>query len=105
MKVAIQETERRRAKQLAYNQETPALPPKPSGKKSAILCTILAEVARKVRQIGLSAADGLSLPELEKAIKRLKKQMLEHAGESEQFEQAAKARDELLRLEKRFIGA
>ncbi|MCZ4064422.1 excinuclease ABC subunit UvrB [Oxalobacter aliiformigenes] len=107
MKRAIDETERRRAKQLTYNEQhhiTPAgimkeirdlidgvFHPQDSLQES--------HVADEQAQY-----DVMSEKELSREIKKLEKQMMEYAKNLE-FEKAAKARDQLHILRERAFGA
>jgi excinuclease ABC subunit B len=65
---------------------------------------------RDAERLGVAAArhfveeEAMSEKDLAKEIKRLEKQMLEHARNLE-FEQAARARDQLARLKTRVFGA
>ena len=102
MKVAIQETERRRALQLAYNQEHGITPETIRKKISNIMHEIAG--ASQETEVGNAELHSLPLEDLDKTVKKLTKQMLQHAKNLE-FEEAAKLRDQITQLEKRFIGA
>ena len=99
MQACMDETERRRAAQLAYNAEHGITPQ--TVKKS--LRSILEDIAEKdYPELPLVAeADGEwhSPAELRREIIRLKAEMLQAAGELE-FEKAAELRDRMLVLEK-----
>jgi len=98
MQACIDETERRRAKQLAYNEEHDIVPQ--TVKKS--LRSILEDLSGKERDLPLVAEQQASYqkPEdLRKQIVQLKEQMLEAAADLD-FEKAAKLRDQMLALEK-----
>jgi len=100
MRACIDETERRRAAQLAYNAEHGITPE--SVKKS--LRSILEDIAEKDYVELPVAAEELAeygdLKTLRAEIKRLKAEMLAFAADLE-FEKAAEARDRMLVLEKR----
>jgi len=109
MKAAIDETERRRSKQIAFN-EAHGITPK--------------TVVKRIKDIIDGVYDGSDGPageharadssepdyeamdekQLARAIKKLEKAMQEHARNLE-FEKAAAARDELFRLRRRVFGA
>jgi excinuclease ABC subunit B len=110
MKRAIGETERRRAKQIAFN-EAHGITPKGVVKRIKDLidgvysekagqeAERLADAARQMAEV-----DAMSEKDLAREIKRLEKLMLEHARNLE-FEQAARVRDQLARLKDRVLGA
>ncbi|MCB9990945.1 MAG: excinuclease ABC subunit UvrB [Rhodospirillales bacterium] len=107
MKAALEETARRREKQMAYNAEhniTPA-----SVKKSIgdVINSVYERDHMTVPKVaGLSDAEqtALETPEgLAKYIKKLQKQMHEAAGNLE-FEEAARIRDEIRKLEQVDLG-
>jgi excinuclease ABC subunit B len=106
MKRAIAETERRRHKQLAYNAEHGITP---VGVKKRIKDIIDGVYDSEGLQRELKAAqeqakyEAMSEKALAREIKRLEKAMQEHAKNLE-FEQAAAARDELLRLKQLAFG-
>ncbi len=107
MKRAIKETERRRKKQIAYNEEHHITP---SGilkeVKDLIDGVFHSEQARQEVLIQKDQAhyDSMNEKQLSKEIKRLEKEMLNHAKNLE-FEQAAKVRDRLRLLKERAFGA
>ncbi|MBL8540440.1 MAG: excinuclease ABC subunit UvrB [Betaproteobacteria bacterium] len=105
MRRAIGETERRRAKQLAHNAARGITP---RGVEKGVRDMIdgvypshPAEEERTARAV--AAAQVVSEKDLARAIKRLEKEMLEHARNLE-FERAAKARDALKVLKERLFG-
>jgi excinuclease ABC subunit B len=108
MRRAIEETRRRREKQLAFNQANGIVP---KGVVKAVREMIDGAVSAKTvaerRAVEHASIDGLeelSEKALSKEIARLEKQMLEHARNLE-FEQAARARDALAQLKARVFGA
>jgi excinuclease ABC subunit B len=108
MRRAIEETRRRREKQLAFNQANGIVP---QGVVKAVREIIDGAVSAKTvaerRAVEHASIDGLeelSEKALSKEIARLEKQMLEHARNLE-FEQAARARDALAQLKARVFGA
>jgi excinuclease ABC subunit B len=109
MKKAIDETERRRAKQLAFNQAH-GITPKGVVKRirdliDGVYSDKAGEEARQLAQVQqhLEEIQDMSEKALAREIKRLEKQMLEHARNLE-FEQAAQVRDQLGRLKERVLG-
>ncbi len=106
MKRAIGETERRRAKQVAYNAERGITP---VGITKRIKDIIEGFYDRDQAQFELKAAqdqaryERMSEKQLAREIKRLEKQMLDHARNLE-FEKAAQARDQLTELRKSVFG-
>lgn len=110
MRKAIGETERRRAKQMAFN-EANGITPKALVKRVKDLIDGVysekgARSASEQLQIHSSNAAGkvLSEAELAKEIKRLEKEMLERAKNLE-FEAAALIRDQLALLKQELFGA
>ncbi|MDW7644741.1 MAG: excinuclease ABC subunit UvrB [Desulfuromonadales bacterium] len=103
MQACIDETQRRRTAQLAYNEAHGITPE--TVKKS--LRTILEDIAEKDYvevPLAAEAPDKYrSAKEIEKEIKELRQQMLQAAAELE-FEKAAEYRDRLLALEKHDLG-
>ena len=106
MRRAIGETERRRAKQVAYNEERGIIP---VGISKRIKDIIERFYDRDQAQFDLKAAqdharyEAMSEKQLAREIKRLEKQMLDHARNLE-FEKAAEARDQLTQLKKSVFG-
>ena len=103
MQACIDETERRRVKQLAYNEEHGITPQ--SVKKS--LRSILEDIASKDYTdvpFAAEAEESYGDPdELTKQIAVIKQQMLEAAADLD-FEKAAELRDQMLALEKRELA-
>ena len=107
MKRAMEETERRRAKQVQFNEKRGITP-------VGIVKQVrdMLEGARDIpdMQLQLKAAQdqarygSMSEKQLAKEIRQLEKQMLEHARNLE-FEKAAQARDRLAELKRSFFGA
>ena len=99
MQACIDETERRRAAQLAYNAEHGITPQ--TVKKS--LRTILEDIAEKdyaeLPMVAEEDAEWHTPDELREEIARLKAEMLQAAADLE-FEKAAELRDKMLVLEK-----
>src|SRR5438105_7673386 len=106
MKAAIDETERRRNKQLDYNEHH-GITPKGVMKriKDLIDGVYEAEDAEAVRVAARQEAryEAMSEKQLAREIKALEKKMVQHAKNLE-FEEAARARDELAELKKRVFG-
>ncbi|PLY04695.1 MAG: excinuclease ABC subunit B [Desulfuromonas sp.] len=103
MQACIDETTRRRAKQLAYNEEHGITPQ--SVKKS--LRTILDDISTKdyveLPRVAEGTATYGTPDELKKQIAQLKSQMLEAAADLD-FERAAELRDQMLALEKQELA-
>lgn len=110
MKAAMDETERRRAKQIAHNEAHGIAPRSVSKRIKDLIDGVYSEKAGKEadRLAAESAAraelDEMSEKDVAKEIKRLEKLMLEHARNLE-FEKAAQVRDQLARLKARVFGA
>lgn len=111
MRITIQETNRRREKQIKYNEEH-GITPKTVGKsREAILeQTSVVDFKGGIQKVyvGNEGADNIaadpivqymSKPELQKAIEKTKKEMLA-AAKGMDFLMAAKLRDEMFALEK-----
>ncbi|WP_334135691.1 excinuclease ABC subunit UvrB, partial [Tepidimonas sp.] len=110
MRRAIDETERRRAKQLAYNAAHGVTPRGVTKRIKDLIDGVVsdraAEAQQRQQQVQAEAAALQELDEkaLAREIKRLEKQMLEHARNLE-FEAAARVRDQLMQLKDRVLGA
>jgi len=107
MKKAIGETERRRAKQIAHNIEH-GITARSIVKKVRDLIdgVYSAKTSREMEKQELQRAmvEDMSEKDVAKEIKRLEKQMLEHARNLE-FEKAAHVRDQLAILKEQAFGA
>ena len=107
MQRAIDETARRRDKQLAYNIEHGITPRGVIKRVRELIDGVYdAKSARAERQAAQaeSAYEAMGEKELTRAVKRLEKEMLEAARNLE-FERAARLRDELKKLKERlFVG-
>ena len=107
---AIGETERRRDRQLAFNQAHGITPRSIVKQVRDLIDGVYSEKAgreaeRLEREIREQArVEEMSEKDIAREIKRLEKQMLEHARNLE-FEQAAQARDQLHLLKQRAFGA
>ena len=107
MRRAIDETERRRAKQIAFNTANNIIP---IGVKKSIREMIdgvySQQEARDSLQVAQEAAkfEAMSEKQVSKEIKRLEKLMLDHAKNLE-FEKAAQVRDQLHILKQQLFGA
>ncbi len=105
MRRAISETERRRAKQIAFNEERGITP---RGVMKRIRELIDGVVDPRSDVVGLDTADAAvgserSAKDTAKELARLEKAMLEHARNLE-FEKAAQLRDQLARLKEEVFG-
>ncbi|MGK5034155.1 excinuclease ABC subunit UvrB [Janthinobacterium sp. LB3P118] len=107
MRRAIDETERRRAKQIAFNTANDIIP---IGVKKSIREMIdgvySPQEARDNLQVAQEAAkfEAMSEKQVSKEIKRLEKLMVDHAKNLE-FEKAAQVRDQLHLLKQQLFGA
>jgi excinuclease ABC subunit B len=107
MRRAIEETERRRERQIEFNAKRGITP---IGISKQVRDMI--EGARDVEDVGLQLRaaqeqaryESMSEKQLAREIKRLEKQMLDYARNLE-FEKAAEARDRLAQLRRNFFGA
>jgi excinuclease ABC subunit B len=107
MKKAIDETGRRRTKQMAYN-EAHGITPRGIVKqiKDLIDGVYSAAASKEMEKQELQRAmvEDMSEKDIAKEIKRLERQMLEHARNLE-FEKAARVRDQLTILKEQAFGA
>ena len=97
MKTAVEETERRRAIQEAYNEEH-GITPRTIQKAVRDLISISKEVARTEKQLEKDP-ESMTKEELEKLIGQMQKQMKKAAADLN-FEQAAELRDKMIELKK-----
>ncbi|KQV48875.1 excinuclease ABC subunit B [Pelomonas sp. Root1217] len=106
MRKAISETERRRAKQIAFNEENGITPRSVQKRiKDLIDGVYSAESGRDdAKLLAAAKVEDMSEKDLAKRIAQLEKQMLEHARNLE-FEQAARIRDQLGQLREQAFGA
>ncbi|GMU70564.1 MAG: excinuclease ABC subunit UvrB [Burkholderiales bacterium] len=106
MKAAIGETERRRAKQVAYNERL-GITPKGVQKRIKDIIEGVADLDEGRREMKAAQAqakyDEMGGKELERELKLLEKQMLD-AAKNLEFEKAAELRDRLYRLKERLFG-
>ncbi|MEM7725690.1 MAG: excinuclease ABC subunit UvrB [Cyanobacteria bacterium P01_A01_bin.45] len=106
MAKAIEETERRREIQIAYNQEH-NITPQPIIKKSSNSILSFLEVSRRLNAQDLEVVDTsineLSLEDIPNLITKLEEQMKE-ASEKLEFEDAAKFRDKIKKLRDKLVG-
>ncbi len=107
MKAAIGETDRRRKKQVSFNEKHGITP---VGIVKRVREMIEGVYEAQPLQLQLKAAqdqaryETMSEKQLAKEIRQLEKQMLEHARNLE-FEKAAQVRDRLVEVKKNFFGA
>jgi len=107
MRVAIQETERRRAKQIAHN-EAHGITPRGVVKRIKDIIDGVYDADEVKAELTAAAErakyEDMSEKQVAKEIKRLEKQMLDHAKNLE-FEKAAQVRDQLAKLRAQVFGA
>ncbi len=107
MTKAIGETERRRAKQIIYNEVHGITPRSIVKEVRDLIDGVYSEkTSREMEKQELQRAmvEDMSEKDVAKEIKRLEKQMLEHARNLE-FEKAARVRDQLSLLKEQAFGA
>ena len=110
MKKAMDETERRRTKQIAHNEAHGITPRGIVKRVRDLIDGVYSEKAGKdaerLEQEAMQRAqvEEMSEKDISREIKRLEKLMLEHARNLE-FEQAARVRDQLTKLKDRAFGA
>ncbi|HZQ48887.1 MAG TPA: excinuclease ABC subunit UvrB [Candidatus Dormibacteraeota bacterium] len=100
MRAALDETERRRAKQIAYNTEHGITP---ETVKKAIYALEINEKDMQADAIELMAGAGVPREDLIAIVRDLEKEMRRLAKEL-QFEDAARVRDRIINLRKRLSG-
>ncbi|KAI3590168.1 Excinuclease ABC subunit B [Cupriavidus sp. U2] len=107
MRVAIQETERRRAKQIAHN-EAHGITARGVVKRIKDIIDGVYDADEVKAELTAAAErakyEDMSEKQVAKEIKRLEKQMLDHAKNLE-FEKAAQVRDQLAKLRAQVFGA
>ncbi len=106
MRKAIGETERRRAKQIAFNEAHGITPRSVQKRIKDLIDGVYSEESGRDDAKLLAAAqiEELSEKDLAKRMAQLERQMLEHARNLE-FEQAARLRDQLAQLREQAFGA
>jgi excinuclease ABC subunit B len=107
MRKAIDETDRRRTKQIAHNELLGITPRSIVKKVRDLIDGVYSEKGAKddLKSANeVAAVEALSEKDLSKRIKLLEKQMLDHARNLE-FEKAARVRDQLAQLREQAFGA
>ena len=106
MRKAMGETERRRAKQLAFNEAHGITPRSIVKRIKDMIDGVYSEKSGRDDQklLQMAAVEELSEKDLSKRMALLEKQMLEHARNLE-FEKAARVRDQLAQLREQAFGA
>ncbi|MCV2368968.1 excinuclease ABC subunit UvrB [Roseateles oligotrophus] len=106
MKKAIGETERRRTKQLAFNEANGIIPRSINKRIKDMIDGVYSEKSGRDDQklLQVAAVEQMSEKDLSKRMGLLEKQMLEHARNLE-FEKAARVRDQLAQLREQAFGA
>ena len=107
MRKAIGETERRRARQIAFNEANGIVPRSIKKEVRDLIDGVYSEKSRGDDLKSAQAAAELELmseKDLGKRIKHLERQMLEHARNLE-FEKAARVRDQLALLKEQTFGS
>ena len=110
MRRAIDETERRRAKQIAFNLENGITPVGVKKKIKEMIDGVYSNAAQRSMAEGAQDAketakvESMSEKQISKEIKRLEKLMVDHAKNLE-FEKAAQVRDQLHVLKQQAFGA
>ena len=105
MRRAMDETERRRNKQLAFNQERGITPRGVIKRIRELIDGVVDPRTASVvmQEAGAASATDRPVKDLAKELARLEKAMLEHARNLE-FEKAAQLRDQLARLKEEVFG-
>ena len=107
MRKAIDETDRRRTKQMAHNERMGITPRSIVKKVRDLIDGVYSEKGAKddLKSANeVAAVEAMSERDLSKRIKLLEKQMLDHARNLE-FEKAARVRDQLAQLREQAFGA
>ena len=107
MKKAMDETERRRNKQIAHNIEHNITPKSVVKRIKDLIDGVYSEKSGKEAEklmMQKAMVEDMSDKDVSREIKRLEKQMVEHAKNLE-FEKAAKVRDQLHMLKEQAFGA
>ena len=110
MRKAMDETERRREKQIAFNAENGITPKALVKRVKDLIDGVYSEKSGKEAQeqsraaVRSDAFEGMSDAQLAKEIKKMEKEMLERAKNLE-FEAAARLRDQLAVLKQKLFGA
>ncbi|VTU25382.1 excinuclease ABC subunit UvrB [Variovorax sp. PBL-E5] len=107
MKKAIDETERRRAKQIAHNEANGITPRSIVKQVRDLIDGVYSEKTNKENaklELERARVEDMSEKDISREIKRLEKLMLEHARNLE-FEKAARVRDQLALLREQAFGA
>ena len=110
MRRAIDETERRRAKQIAFNEANGITPKGVQKKIKEMIDGVYSSAAQKAMIEGVhedaatAKVESMSEKQISKEIKRLEKLMVDHAKNLE-FEKAAQVRDQLHVLKQQAFGA
>jgi len=110
MRKAIDETERRRAKQIAHNEANGITPRTVLKKVKELIDGVMSNAAKddlkaaEALAKSMEGSEGLSERDLSKRIKQLAKEMLE-AAKALEFEKAARLRDQLSILKEQAFGA
>jgi excinuclease ABC subunit B len=107
MKKAIDETERRRAKQIAHNEANGITPRSIVKQVRDLIDGVYSEKTNRENaklELERAKVEDMSEKDISREIKRLEKLMLEHARNLE-FEKAARVRDQLALLREQAFGA
>jgi excinuclease ABC subunit B len=107
MKKAMDETERRRNKQIAFNLENGITPRSVVKRIRDLIDGVYSEKSGKEAEkleMQKALVEDMSEKDIAREIKRLEKQMIEHAKNLE-FEKAARVRDQLHSLKQQAFGA
>jgi excinuclease ABC subunit B len=110
MRRAIDETERRRAKQIAFNEANGITPKGVQKKIKEMIDGVYSSAAQKAMVEGVhedaatAKVESMSEKQISKEIKRLEKLMVDHAKNLE-FEKASQVRDQLHVLKQQAFGA